>query len=85
MRYPQPQPEVIAKELFVGIKRPGRVANTIAAIAIVNQKPWGPPIPRAAFDDLLRCPLGRRMPRNFDVEDLSIGKPDHAEDVERLE
>jgi hypothetical protein len=42
-------------------------------------------IPRAAFDDLLGCPLGRRMPRNVDVEDLSIGKPDHEEDIERLE
>ena len=50
-----------------------------------REKPWRPPIQRAAFDDLLRCPLGRRMPRNFDVEDLSIGKPDHEEDIERLE
>ena len=36
-------------------------------------------------DDLLGCPLGRRTPRNFDVEDLSIGKSDHEEDMERLE
>jgi hypothetical protein len=59
--------------------------HAIAAIAIMNQKPWRPPIPRAAFDDLLGCPLGRRMPCNFDVEDLSIGKPNHEEDIERLE
>jgi hypothetical protein len=59
--------------------------HAIAAIAIVNQKPLRPPIPRAAFDDLLGGSLGRRMPRNFDVEDLSIGKPDHEEDIERLE
>ena len=78
-------PEWRANVPYTKVSHAAIKTHAIATIAIVNQKPWWPPIPRAAFDDLLGCPLGGRMPRNFDVEDLSIGKSDHEEDIERLE
>jgi hypothetical protein len=39
--------------------------DAIAAIPVVNQKPWRSPIPRAAFDDLLAptLPSDAALPR----------------------
>src|SRR5215470_4399756 len=83
----------------LGSRRPERRANlpypeaahatikaySIAAVAIMNQKSrWGS-IPGAAFNDLLCDPASRRMPRHFNVEDLSVCESDNEEDVKRLE
>jgi hypothetical protein len=57
----------------------------IAAVAIVNQKSWWRSIPGAAFHDLLCDPTSCRMPRHFNVEDLSVCESDDEEDVKRLE
>jgi hypothetical protein len=59
-------------------------ARTIATIPIVNQKSRWRPVPGAAFHDLLGCPICCRMPGHFSVEDLSVGVPNHEEDVKRL-
>ena len=51
----------------------------------MNQKLRWRSIPGAALHDLLPGPASCRMPRHFDVEDLSVCKSDDEEDVERLE
>ena len=60
-------------------------SHAVAAIAIVNQKSRRPSIPGTAFDNLLGRPFGRRVARHPDVQDFSIGVPNHEEDMERLE
>src|SRR5215471_11230421 len=83
----------------MGSRRPERRANlpypeaahatieaySIAAVAIMNQKSRWRSIPGAAFHDLLCDPASRRMPRHFNVEDLSVCESDDEEDVKRLE
>ena len=83
----------------MGSRRPERRANlpypeaahatieaySIAAVAIMNQKSRWRSIPGAAFHDLLCDPASRRMPRHFNVEDLSVCGSDDEEDVKRLE
>jgi hypothetical protein len=78
-------PEACANLLYTKLSHAAIKTHAIAAIAIVNRKSRPPPIPRAAFDDLLSRPLGRRMPRYLDMQDLSISKPDHEEHIKRLE
>ena len=56
-------------------------AYSIAAIAIVNQKSRWRSLSGAAFHDLLCDPASRRMPRHFNVEDLSVCESDDEEDV----
>jgi hypothetical protein len=51
----------------------------------MNQKSRWRSIPGAAFHDLLCDPASRRMPRHFNVEDLSVCESDDEEDVKRLE
>jgi hypothetical protein len=59
--------------------------GAIATVTVVNQKPWWQSIPRAALHYLLGHPLRCWKSRYCNVQDLSIGKPDHEEDIERLE
>jgi hypothetical protein len=54
-----------------------------AAVAIVDQEPRSRSIPGAAFHDLLRGPVRRRMARHCDVENLPVREPDDEEDVKR--
>jgi hypothetical protein len=60
-------------------------ARAMAAIAIVNQKSWWRSAPGAAFHHLPHCPVRYRMSRHFEVEDFSVSKPNHEEDIKRLE
>ena len=60
-------------------------ACSIAAVAIMDQKSRWRSIPGAAFHDLLCDPASCRMPRHFNVEDLSVCEADDEEDVKRLE
>ena len=83
----------------IGSRRPERRANlpypeaphatieacSIATVAIMNQKSRWCLIPGAAFHDLLCDPVSCRMPRHFDVEDLSVCEANDEEDVKRLE
>ena len=59
--------------------------HAVAAVAIANEKSRWPPIPGTAFDNLLGRPFGRRVACHADVQDFSIGVPNHEEDIERLE
>jgi hypothetical protein len=58
---------------------------TIAAIAVVEQKPGRLTVPSATFYDLLRRPLGRWMLGYLNMQDFATGMADHEEDVERSE
>jgi hypothetical protein len=59
--------------------------HAVAAVAIVNEKSRWPPIPGTALDNLLGRPFSRRVARHANVQDFSIGVPNHEEDIERLE
>jgi hypothetical protein len=63
----------------------GYPRSCVAAVAIVNEKSRWPPIPGTAFDNLLGRPFGRRVACHADVQDFSIGVPNHEEDIEHLE
>jgi hypothetical protein len=54
-------------------------ACSIAAVAIMNQKSRRRSIQGAAFHDLLCDPASCRMPRHFNVEDLSVCESDDAD------
>jgi hypothetical protein len=49
----------------------------------MNQKSRWRSIPGAAFHDLLCGPAGCRIPRHFNVEDLSVCESDDEENVKR--
>jgi hypothetical protein len=83
----------------IGSRRPERRANLpypeashatieacfIATVAIMNQKSRWRSIPGAAFHNLLCDSVSCRMPRHFNVDDLSVCEADDEDDVKCLE
>jgi hypothetical protein len=78
-------------ELGIALRRSGR--NSIAthtsgarrAQRLALRESVSRENPGAAFDNLLGRPFGRRVACHADVQDFSIGVPNHEEDMERLE
>ena len=48
----------------------------------MNEEAWWRSIPAAAFNNLLPRPLGGRIRRHLDMENLTAGVMDHEEDIE---
>jgi hypothetical protein len=60
-------------------------ARATTAVAIVDHKSRRSSIPGAAFDNLLREPIGGRVSRDSDVEDFPVDVLDYEENVKRVE
>src|SRR5262252_9280184 len=58
------------------IAHPTIECGTITAVAVMNEETCRSSVPRAAFDHLLRCPRGGRMPRQMNMDNLPAGVMD---------